>query len=279
VLTRRVGVIAGIVCASLAAAGSAQADDGPIVVSPAGPMWIKTTVTQAGIVATSGVKHRTSRRTCTQHKSNTAGSYASADQFTGDYPDAGPGGWVIRRCSDGSMDMAYVPAPTDSVAEVAKRLAQDATNRLPLPLPQPKFNPSRPSSAGPATLVAIPTWFWVDGWRPVTQRTQAGGVWAEVVAAPVAATWFPGDGTAPVRCAANEAWSSDAAPTSCEHVYARSSAGQPSNSYTARVIVTWQVRWTGSGGRSGTLPLMQRQSTFPIAVAERQTVVTVGGSQ
>jgi hypothetical protein len=44
------------------------------------------------------------------------------------------------------------------------------------------------------------------------------------------------------------------------------------------VTVTWQVSWRGVGGRTGTLPLMERQMTFPIAVAERQTVVTVGGT-
>jgi hypothetical protein len=241
--------------------------------------WISTTVVDGGSSSPNRpAKSRAAKPRvvhCTQHKSDSAGGYASPDQFTGDYPDAGAGGWVIRKCSDGSMSTAWVPAPV--TAATVERLAQRATNRLPLPLPSPRFNPSRPSSAGPATLVAIPTWFWVEGWQPVTQRTRAGGVWAEVVASPVAATWYPGDGSPPVRCVANEAWRPGAAPSSCEHVYTRSSAGQPGNAYRARVVVTWQVRWTGSGGRSGSLPLMQRQLSFPIAVAERQTVVTVGG--
>jgi len=278
-LTPRRVVPVAAAATALGLGQAAWADDGPVHVH-GGNGWIQADVHSAGTLGGTHPKpRRRVARTCTQQKSGDAGGYARSDQFNGDYPDAGPGGWVIRRCSDGSMDMAYVPAPTRSVAAVEKRLAQDATNRLPLPLPQAKFNPARPSSAGPATLVAIPTWFWVDRWQPITQRTQAGGVWAQVVATPVEATWFTGDGSAPLRCSANEAWSADAQPTSCEHVYARSSAGQTRNAYTARVVVTWQVRWAGSGGRSGTLPLMQRESMFPIAVAERQTVVTVGGSQ
>ncbi|HEX3827270.1 MAG TPA: hypothetical protein VHV82_08365 [Sporichthyaceae bacterium] len=158
-------------------------------------------------------------------------------------------------------------------------MAKRAANRLPLAVPRPLFNPARPSSAGPATLVGVPTWLWVDGWRSVSQRTQAGQVWAVVVAAPVETTWFPGDGSGPIRCTVNTPWTADTAATSCEHMYVRSSAGQSASAYPARVVVSWQVTWRGSGDQSGRLPLMQRQMSFPIAVAERQTVVTVEGNQ
>jgi hypothetical protein len=130
-------------------------------------------------------------------------------------------------------------------------------------------------------LVAIPTWFFLDGWEPVTQRTAAGGTWAQVTAEPVATTWWPGDGSGPVRCAgAGRAWTAtDSAGTPCTYTYRRSSAAQPNNVYLARVVVSWRVTWSGSGGLNGTLPLMERQTTFPIAVAERQTVVVQGGDR
>jgi hypothetical protein len=104
-------------------------------------------------------------------------------------------------------------------------------------------------------------------------------VWAVVTAEPVAATWWPGDGSAPVRCAsAGRAWTATTADgTPCTYTYRRSSAAQPNNVYTARVVVSWRVTWRGSGGLSGTLPLMERQTEFPVAVAERQTVIVVGG--
>lgn len=257
----------------------ATADDDAIGVR-GGRGWVDTRVADAGALADHPLA-ATKRKpvvTCVQERSDTAGGYATAAQFKSGAPATdGPGGWVLRTCSDGSVGIAWVPALPR--VEPIEQLAQRASNRLPLPLPAPKFNPARPSSAGPATLVAIPTWFWVDGWTPVRQRTQAGGVWAEVTATPVAATWYPGDGSPPVRCRVNVAWNAQAAPSSCEHTYVRSSAGLPANVYTARVIVTWQVTWHGTGGRSGSLPLMQRQATFPIAVAERQTVVTVGGER
>jgi len=268
--------------AVLAPAGACWADDGPVVVDRSTFGWVTTEVTDAGSPPEShAAKRIRPRRSCTQHKSNGAGGYASSDQFTGDYPAAASGGWVIRRCSDGTMDAAWVPAPIGPVDITPQRLAQRATNRLPLPLPVPRFDPSRPSSAGPSTLVNVPTWFFLDGWKPVRQRTQAGGVWAEVTATPVGASWFPGDGSAPVRCVgAGRPWTSDTnIAGACRYTYMRSSAAQPGLVYPARVVVNWQVTWRGSGGRGGSLPLMERQVDFPIAVAERQTVVVVGGGE
>jgi hypothetical protein len=277
-------VAASIVGLPAALAWPATADDNPdpIRVATSGFPWVNTTVVDGGIAAHSKGKSspkRRAARTCTQSKSPSAGGYASSDQFTGDYPNPGPGGWVIRRCSDGTMDTAWVPAPIGPVDVTPQRLAQRATNRLPLPLPAPRFDPSRPSSAGPSTLVNVPTWFFLGGWTPVRQRTQAGGVWAEVTATPVGVTWIPGDGGPPVRCkGAGRPWVSDTDTAgACRYTYLRSSAAQPGLAYAARVVVDWQVTWQGSGGRSGSLPLMQRQIDFPVAVAERQTVVTVGG--
>lgn len=257
--------------------GYADADDGPIVVMPGGKAWISTAVTDSK-EPSAPRKAQRAARSCAQYKSPSAGGYATPEQFASGAPAGpGPGGWVVRRCSDGSLDSAWVPAAPLTAA--VEQLAVQATNRLPLPLPVPRFDPSRPSSAGPATLVNIPTWFWVERWEPVRQRTQAGAVWAEVVATPVAATWDPGDGSPVVRCTGpGTAWSAGASKTACEHTYVRSSAGEPSNLYTGRVTVTWRVSWQGSRGRAGTLPLMERQTEFPIAVLERQTVVTVGGT-
>lgn len=263
---------------SVATAPAARADDKPVVVR-GGNGWIEAEVVDPGRLAGAPTVKRlvpTSARSCTQAKSEFAGGYATDEQFRSGAPAGdGPGGWVIRRCSDGSLDTAWVPVPLDRVTVTPERLAQRAIGRLPLPLPASSFEPRRSSSAGPATLVAIPTSFSLDSWRPITQRTAAGGVWAVVTAEPVAATWWPGDGGAPMRCT-NASQAQAAAATACTHTYRRSSAAQPNDVYTGRVVVTWQVTWRGSGGLAGTLPLMERQTTFPIAVAERQTVIVVG---
>lgn len=278
-LTTVSAVIAAAALVTPSPAPHAGDDDGGIRVH-GGSGWVTTGVTDPG-----GLTDRPRQAEalpavrCSQTKSENAGGYATAAQLDSGAPATeGLGGWVVRRCTDGSVGIAWVPV--EPVAASVQQLAQRATNRLPLPLPSPRFNPSQPTTAGPATLVAIPTWLWVDSWRPVSQRTQAGGVWAEVVATPMSATWDPGDGTPVVRCAGpGTAWTPGAKESRCEHTYARSSAGQPRNVYTVRVVVTWRVTWTGSGGLTGTLPLMERQTTFPIAVAERQTVVTMGGTE
>jgi hypothetical protein len=255
-------------------------DDDGIVVSPGWAGWIDTEVTDPGeldVATPPSSNSRPPTRSCAQSKSQTAGGYATEQQFESGAPAGdGPGGWVIRRCSDGTLDTAWVPAMPGSAPLTPGRLAQRAVGRLPLPLPAPSFEPRRASSAGPATLVAIPTSFSLDSWRPITQRTAAGGVWAVVTAEPVAAMWWPGDGGAPLRCT-SVSQAHEAAAEACTHTYRRSSAAQPNNVYIARVVVTWQVTWRGSGGLAGTLPLMERQATFPVAVAERQTVIVVGG--
>lgn len=284
-LTRRIFGVAIAVGVVVSTPASAFADDDPkISIDPGWAGWIDTEVVDPGSLGAQE-KPRRPRKTpepaCSQTKSESAGGYASQEQFdSGAPPGAGAGGWVVRRCADGTLDTAWVPVVEPGAPRVsAAELAQRATNRLPLPVPEPQFEPRRQSSAGPTTLVAIPTWFFVDGWRPVTQRTEAGATWAEVSAEPVTTTWWPGDGNGPVRCAGSgRAWSATASTASpCTYTYTRSSAAQPDNAYTARVVVTWRVSWRGSGGASGTLPLMERQSTFPVAVAERQTVIVGGG--
>ena len=64
-------------------------------------------------------------------------------------------------------------------------LAQRAASQLRLPAPKPGLNPT------PRALVNLPEWFWVprSSWKTLRQRTQAGQVWARVVARPTSTTW------------------------------------------------------------------------------------------
>jgi hypothetical protein len=201
-----------------------------------------------------------------------------------------PGGrWYDIRCSDGAVYLrVYVPPASDSVppaVALAGSLARSITNRL--QLPEPTVGRS-PVGRG---LVGLPTWLWVDraSWRVLRQRTNAGPVWAEVVASPVSTTWDPGDGTEPFTCAGpgtvyDRSRPESAQSTDCAYTYRRSSADQPQTGpgendryFTVTVTTRWQVTWTGTGGSGGTLPELTRTSSFPLAVAQRQTVVT-GGS-
>ena len=198
-----------------------------------------------------------------------------------------PGGWWAQYCNNDGWAGApvFVPdgTPPAGVLQVSPgTLAQRAVNQLRLPAPTVGLNPS------PRALVNLPEWFWVprSSWATLQQRTQAGPVWAVVTARPSSTTWDPGDGSAPFTCAgAGTAYvkseSADAQHTDCSYTYRRSSADQPQSGpdpndrfFTVTVTTTWSVTWTGAGGTGGTLPVMTRSTTFPLAVAERDAVVT-----
>lgn len=189
-------------------------------------------------------------------------------------------------CSDGSMYLGvFVPGANGGPAvPTPASLAQQAVNRMQLPAPEVRRNP-----AGDA-LVNLATWWWIHPaqWRPMTQRTAVGPVWAEVTARPVRSVWDAGDGTPPLSCAGggtpyDASRSPDAQSTNCSHTYTESSGGQPQTGpdpndrfFTVTVTVYWQVSFVGAGGAGGALPVMTRTTRFPLRVVERQTVVTRG---
>lgn len=199
------------------------------------------------------------------------------------------GRWYDVRCSDGGVYLGvYVPPASGSVppeVQMAGTLARTVLNRLQLPEPDVGQSPADQA------LVALPTWWWVQPgtWQVLQQRTTAGPVWAEVTATPVRTSWDPGDGSAPLVCAGpgtpyDRSRPEGAQSTDCSYTYRRSSADQPQTGpdandrfFTVTVTTTWQVSWRGAGGSGGQLPALTRTSSFPLAVAQRQTVVT-GGS-
>jgi len=182
----------------------------------------------------------------------------------------------------------FVPVEGKGVArftETPATVARRAENRLVLPLPTVGLDPS-----GQA-LVNLAEWFWIPRaqWRPLTQRTAAGPVWAKVTARPVSTSWNPGDGSPAVKCAGpgtpyDRSLPASAQSTECSYTYTESSAGQPQTGpnpndryFTVTVTTTWAVSWVGAGGANGMLPAMTRTRSFRLPVAQRETVVT-GGS-
>lgn len=252
--------------------------------------WIDTTVTLPAIPPAApqrGARASTggSGVTCSWIE-DTENAQSLWDWLGAGDPD---GTWYDVICSDGTIYIAlYVPPASDSVPPavvLAGSLARTIANRLQLPEPRVGQNP-----AGQA-LVSLPTWWWVEpsSWRVLRQRTAAGPVWAEVTATPVSSSWDPGDGGEPLLCsgpgvAYDRSRPENVQSTYCSYTYRRSTAEQPQTGpdvndrfFTVTVSTRWQVTWRGAGDSGGTLPVLSRSSSFPVAVAQRQTVVT-GGS-
>lgn len=197
------------------------------------------------------------------------------------------GAWWQQYCSNNGWAGAPVFVPTGTTPNTALlvspgTLAQRVVNELQLPIPAVGLNPS------PRALVNLAEWFWVrkSSWPTLRQRTQAGPVWAEVVAQPTSTTWDPGDASQPFTCLGAgtpyvKSEPADSQDSDCTYTYTRSSASQPQTGrgpndrfFTVTVTTTWSVTWTGAGGTGGTLPAMTRSTSFPLAVAEREAVVT-----
>jgi hypothetical protein len=284
-------LIGGLAIASACSIAARADDKSPVVVvGDNNSGVVSTTVTAPGTAVGEGSQH-TSESSSSDNGvtcSWTAESERSQEvwQWLGSDPN---GTWYDVRCSDGSVYLGlYVPPAASNLppaVALAGSLAKSAANRLVLPAPLVRHNP-----AGRA-LVGLSTWWWVDPrqWSVLRQRTEAGPVWAEVAASPITTTWDAGDGTGPLVCDGPGTPYDTTMPeapqrTSCSHTYRRTSADQPQTGpsvndryFTVTVTTTWRVTWRGSSGSGGTLPALTTTSRFPLAVAQRQTVVT-GGS-
>lgn len=152
-------------------------------------------------------------------------------------------------------------------------LAVTQWGRLPIPAPVVRTAPPR----GADGLVGLPHWFWVADWRPLTGRAEAGGVWIEVTARPQSLTIEPGGGQRPVRCSGPGTAYDRSRPavsqrTDCSYAFTRSSFGRPGGAYRVRATVVWGGTWVGSGGTGGVLPPVSRSVSFPVRVAEAQSL-------
>ncbi len=169
------------------------------------------------------------------------------------------------------------PATVDPV-----QLARQALRTLTVPAPTMGRYPAGTMQDGrPFTVVGASTWFWTDpdGFRPLSARADAGGVWAQVTVTPTLLTFAPGDGAATVSCPGpGVAWKQGdgvwaASPAGCDYRYPHSSIHQPGGQVTASYGIEWSVTWTSSTGAGGTLPGLTTTSSETFAVAEMESVV------
>lgn len=168
------------------------------------------------------------------------------------------------------------PAPQVSPAD----LAQVASDHMDIPDPLVDRNPKVTALAG-ATLVGLPTWFWVTDPASIggaagarTIRAEVRGVWAEVVAkteglqltSPAGgASCGPGTALTQYARGVDEG-------TACTVSFSRASVGYPAG-YPVDASTAWTAAWTGSGNTGGNLTSLLRGTLVDVPVAESQTLV------
>lgn len=181
------------------------------------------------------------------------------------------GWWYFAACSvDGQPQsprlFRYVPGDLPIDARV---LAAEAVDTLVVAYPEPHASPPLDFQQ----LVGLRTWLWITpaGFEPVTATASIPGLAVTATATPSGVVWDLGDGAEPVTCAGpgvpHDPTRAETAPSDCSHVY------QDAGSYAAEVTVGWTIEWSASNGDGGTLPGVERTTTFPVEVIERQAVV------
>jgi hypothetical protein len=196
------------------------------------------------------------------------------EDLLGARPD-GPGAWYVRTCPGQvspwtAAGVTWVPGRQAVPPQV---VAQQATSRLRLPTMRIGSNPA----AGVEQLVSLPVWLWIEpaGWGTRQATATVPGVSVTATATPTTVTWTLGDGNrlecrGPGRVFPPGGDPKTASPD-CGHVYTRSSAGQPGDSFQVTATVSWAITWTGAG-QSGVLPALTTTSATALRVAESQAL-------
>ncbi len=187
----------------------------------------------------------------------------------------------LHQCPLGMVFNTYPVGDTPQPQVEPQALAQVAREYMNLALPQVERNP-KVTAAGGATLVGLPTWFWVTdpvavgapaGERMI--RAEVGTVYAEVVATTTGLhVTSPAGSTSCTPRQSVVAWRQGTPESSaCTLVFTKASVGYPQG-YPVQALTTWTATWTGSGNTSGTLAPLTRAVTVSVPVAEVQTIVT-----
>lgn len=165
----------------------------------------------------------------------------------------------------------------------AGTLAEHARSTANLPSPTIHTAPAQIGRT-PGTAVNLKTWLWIGSgiWHPISTSASAGKLTATVTAVPVSVTWDTGDGHVLVCSGPGTPWNplvaTGSQETSCYHVWRTSSLGQPADgpggtpAYRLSATINWEVSWSASNGRSGSLPPMHTSAVVYLPVMQIEAV-------
>jgi hypothetical protein len=190
-------------------------------------------------------------------------------------PGDGPGRWYLRICDIGNGQTTGTTVWLPDPAVDPEALAQQASDRAPIPAPEIRLNPP----AGEEQVVNVPMWMWLDSsaWQPVSASASAGAVTVTATAAPQSVRWDMGNGDVVVCDGPGTPYDTERPAaeqqSDCTYTYRRSSAGQPGAAYRLTVTTTWAVSWTVTGAPGGgSLGVASRTTSSSVRVAEIQAV-------
>jgi hypothetical protein len=129
---------------------------------------------------------------------------------------------------------------------------------------------TNPQNAG---MVAIPTWFWVEGVpaEGVTATASIPGVTVTATASPGGVEYDFGDGTS-LACQGTGTPYAEGATSDCTHTYERA------GTYAITATILWTGTYTVNGGPPQPIETaVARTATFDLAVNEAQAINTRGG--
>lgn len=180
----------------------------------------------------------------------------------------------------------FVEEEEPPVVIAPEELALAAREYLEIPEPEVDRNPKVGSSGG-ATMVNLPTWFWVtnpdavggdDGELNIRASIPEVGVWAEITATTPGLSLASAAGSTSCNpSAAITEWSPGANDADgCTVSFAKASVAYP-NGYPVTARTEWTATWVGGGPGgatdSGDLEPLTATSTVNVPVAEVQTIV------
>lgn len=208
----------------------------------------------------------------------------AASQFAGVVDMAGlqPGGYYGGTCGVNVAARFFTTGAAPPPMVAPADLAKIAYDNMVIDTPVVQRNPKASvDGAAGATLVLLPTWFWVTNPDSVggrtggtrTIRAEVGNAWAEVVAKTGGLDLAsPGGGTSCSPTQALVAYGPGVGSSPCTVSFAKASVGYGAG-YPVTASTSWSATWTGSGGTGGTLDPLSRQTTFSVPVAESQALV------
>lgn len=214
------------------------------------------------------------------------------------YRDCSDHNIFLRPLGDGLSDLMGSPVPTETNSGLANRrctriaddqpaewmigldfgtsgtdeatgasVAAAAYATLHLDLPQVATSPPRDA----LQVVAIPVWYWIENFTPASATASIDDITATVWATPTTTRIATGEDNIVVTCTGpGTPYDTNSDPKSqsseCTHAY------DHHGTYTVNVTVTWQLHWESTTGEAGSLPPVNRTTTYDTTITELQAV-------